>query len=98
MNQKQWIGVVLIAIGVIALIFSQVIIQRVGGETGKVRDFTGALSQTGSAGKSIGGALENYAEGEGSGYLQTAQMLRVGGIILIVVGGSVLFFYRKRKR
>ena len=97
MKQKQWIGVVLAVLGVIALSFSYYIKGRVGEEMGQLKTFTSPLSRAGEGGKMAGGLIEGRASGEAAGYMQTAKMLMVGGIVLLVAGGVMFLLYGKKK-
>ena len=98
MTHKKWLGVTLVVLGIIALILSQTIKGRVGGEMGKVRSITSPLSSFGGqGGKTAGGIFEAHASGEASGYLQGAQILLIGGIALIVVGGCLFVLKGKKK-
>ncbi len=98
MTQKKWIGVVLMAVGVLALAMSHYINGQVGEEMGKVHSITSPLSKFGGqGGKTAGGLIEGRASGEAAGYLQNASFLMVGGIALIVVGGCLFFLKGKKK-
>jgi LPXTG-motif cell wall-anchored protein len=93
MKSKQWLGVGLIFVGVIALFIAFSIKGRVGEEMGNVRSFTSPLSNAGEGGRMAGGIIEGRASGEAGG----AQFFTIGGIVLIVAGGAVLFMYRKKR-
>ncbi len=97
MKPKQWLGVALIGVGVIALFIAYSIKARVGEGMGNVRSYTTPLSDTGEGGRMAGGIFERRASGEAAGYLQRAQFFTIGGIVLIVAGGAVLYMYRKKK-
>jgi LPXTG-motif cell wall-anchored protein len=92
------LGAVLIIAGVLALFLAFYIKGRVGEEMGNVRSFTSPLSNAGEGGRTAGGFIEGRASGEAGGYMQNAQFLTIGGIILIVAGGAVLFMYGKKKK
>jgi len=96
-TRKQWIGAGLAVLGVLALVFSFYIKGQVDAEMGKVRSVTSPLSQTGAGGRMASGAIEARASSEASDYLQAAEFLRVGGVILIIVGGALAYFLRKKK-
>lgn len=96
MKSKQWMGAVLVALGLVALIISYSIKGRVGEEMGQVRSIISPLSHTGEGGRTASRMIENQATGEAAGYLQTAQFLMVGGIVLIVAGGVTIFLYKKK--
>ncbi len=95
--KKQWLGVGLIFVGVIALFIAYSIKGRVGEEMGNVRSFTSPLSNAGEGGRTASGIIEERASGEAGGYLQGAQFFTIGGIVLIVAGAAALFMYRKKK-
>jgi hypothetical protein len=40
--------------------------------------------------------IRERASGEAAGYLQNAQLLMIGGIALVVVGGCLVFLCKKK--
>ncbi|HSX37724.1 MAG TPA: hypothetical protein VLE95_02710 [Chlamydiales bacterium] len=98
MNKKQWIGAALIALGIFALILSHSIRGRVAGEMGEVNFITSPLSKTGAPGNIVSNLVSERAGGEAEQYLKKAEFLMVGGVILIIMGGCLIFLYKKKKR
>ena len=93
-NKK--IGAGLIILGVVAIALNLVITGKVGSEMGKVHSITSPLSRTGEGGKMAGGILESRASGEASGYVAVAQILLIGGVVAVLVGGYFIFFRKKK--
>ena len=90
LHYKSWTGLILIVLGIVALVVSHTIREDVGEQIGEVRVVTKPLSGSGRSGKWVGGVTETRASNEASDYLNSATVLLVGGIILIVLGGWVV--------
>jgi len=88
-------GLVAIIIGVCLIVLS----MYIKGQTGSARENVQkgkSLFSNNPIEKAIGGIIEGAAEGKIAQYDRFARWSLYGGIILIVVGAGVVFFYRKR--
>lgn len=110
MKSKRIFGIVVLLVGVAMIFFSMYIMNEVtsgraqisqakrnvdqGTKIFNISPVTRGVGQTlsSSANKKIG----KYSE-EADRYERMAQLLRVGGIVLIVVGGVIIFLSRKKK-
>ncbi len=95
--KKKWIGILLVIVGLAALVISHTIKSRVGEDMGNVNAIVSPLSRAGQGGRMAGGIIEERASGEASGYLKNAEFLMLGGIVLIIIGGCLIFFCKKKK-
>jgi hypothetical protein len=111
MNTKRILGIICVIGGVVLLCISGYIKSQVGEGSEQVAAAQKKLDQgnslfsmspatkqlgqgiTGGANKKIASAKEMIAY-----YQNLAEQLMIGGIVLIVVGGIVLIFSRKKRR
>lgn len=91
MKRKRIIGIVLFIIGVVLIIYSIHSMNRISAAKGEVNAFKSAFS-----GNSTGKALGNVMEGKASQYDTIVMVMLIGGIVLAVVGGGVVFMSRKK--
>lgn len=93
MSTKRIVGFVLLIVGIIAIIYAVHSMNRISSAKSEIQTLASPFSGS-SGGRAVGGMLE----GKASQYDSTVRMLFIGGIILVVVGGGVVLFSRKRKR
>jgi len=93
---KQLVGGVIIAVGVVCLCLSYYIKQQVAQGLSKAEGVSQGLSTFGQGGKIVGGIVEKHASGKASPYQQNAQFLLMGGIALLVIGGTLVVFCNKK--
>jgi Na+/citrate or Na+/malate symporter len=93
MNVKQIVGLVILAAGVVLIIFSMQSFNRIGAEKGTYEGM-GRLIPNEKAEGLFSGAVEKKA-GE---YHSQVTFLLVGGIVLAAVGAGVAYMYRKKRR
>lgn len=110
MNSKQVFGIVILIAGVIMLcgsfyIKNQVLQGRmqISSAQGKVDTANSIFSltpQTNTAGKVFTGSAQSQIDAgsaQANYYAQMAQWLQIGGIILIIAGGAIFLFCRRKK-
>lgn len=111
MNSKRIIGIVLIVIGIVMFIFSNSISNQVAEGRGEISSAqekvdTGSTlfsvtPQSKQVGKLItGSAQEKINEGSAKAdyYESMAHSLKIGGIVVFIIGIGVVFLGRKRSR
>lgn len=92
MKRKKVIGIVVLIAGIVLFLYSLNAKQRIAAAKGEAGTLTGFLPKN-SEGDYIGGKIKNATEQ----YDTIVQILFVGGIILIVVGGGMLFIGRRKR-
>lgn len=109
MNSKQVFGIVILIAGVIMLgasfyIKNQVLqgrmqISEAQGKVDTANSIFSLTPQTQSAGKVFTGSAQsqiNAGSSQADYYAQMANWLQIGGIILIIAGGAVFIFCRRK--
>lgn len=94
---KRIIGIVILIIGIIAVLYANHLKGRIAEAQGNIQKGTSLFSgqSAGSkAGKTIGGALEDKV----SSYNTPVTILMIGGIVLVIIGGGMALFCKKKKR
>ncbi len=92
MKSKKIIGLVVLIFGVALFIFAKIEQRRVSGAKGMVNKSTSMFS-----GNAIGNTVGDVLKGEVSQYDTQLRLCEIGGIILIVLGGGILYFSRKKR-
>lgn len=90
MNKKQWIGMVLLVIGVFGILYSVYLMHHIS----EVKKDLQALSHPFS-GNLLAGSTGSAIEEQLKLYDSRVMILLVGGITLAVIGGGCAFFCRK---
>jgi hypothetical protein len=93
MSIKRLIGLVILIIGIVLIAFSLHSMNRISKAKGGIRGMKHAFSGS-STGTKIGDAAENKV----SQYDTPVMILLISGIILAIVGSSVIIFGKKKKR
>lgn len=91
MNTKRVIGIIVLVLGLFLIAFSAYAKMRIGEAKKLVQEATSPLASN-HIGKMLGGAVVEKA----AQYDQIVLFSLVGGILLSVVGGSVIFYCKKR--
>ena len=92
MKSKKLGGVVVLAIGVVLFIFAVYEKSRVNSAKAGISRGTSMFS-----GNPAGNAGGGYMEGEASKYDTTLMLCQIGGIALIVIGGYMVYKFRKHR-
>lgn len=90
MNVKQWIGFSVCIIGVVAVLYSVQLVRQISKMKSDLYALTHPLSDN-VIGKKMGGEIAGALEE----YDAEVMWLLSGGIVLTVIGGSMVFFFRK---
>jgi hypothetical protein len=91
MNTKKFVGLIVLLIGVVLVVFSIYAKGRISSAKGTVEKVTSPFS--GSEGGKIAAREGNRMASQ---YDTKVQMILIGGIILVIVGGGIIFFGRKK--
>lgn len=91
-SRKKIIGLVALLAGVVLFIFAKYEQNRVSGA--KETYGRGASMFSGNA---AGDAVNGYMQGELSQYDTPLLLCEIGGLILIALGGGIIYFARKKK-
>jgi hypothetical protein len=92
---KRIIGIIILIIGVIVILFANYEKGRIAKAEGNIKKGTSLFSghSAGSeAGRSVGGAMENKV----ASYSTPVMILKIGGIVLVVIGVCMALFCRKK--
>jgi hypothetical protein len=92
----RWIAIICILAGVTAIGVSFYIKQQVAGELSQVNKTVAPLSKINPLGGLGGKIIESKAQGKAAPYLQTANLLLVSGVALVIVGGLVFLMIKRR--
>ena len=91
MNTKKFVGLIVLLIGVVLVVFSIYAKGRISSAKGSISKATSPFG--GTEGGKIAAREGNRMASQ---YDTKVQMILIGGIILAVVGGGMIFFGRKR--
>ena len=93
MSGKRIAGMVVLIIGVVLVIFSVY-------NQNRVTQAKSTINEGGSffGNSKAGGMAEDYLEGKASQYDTPLKICLYGGIALIIIGGAVTLFGKKRSR
>lgn len=92
MKSKKLGGLVVLAIGVVLFIFSMYEKSRVNSAKSSISRGTSMFS-----GNAVGNAAGGYMEGQASKYDTTLMLCQVGGIVLIIIGGGMVYWFRRKR-
>ncbi len=92
MKSKKLGGLVVLAIGVVLLIFSMYEKSRVNSTKSTIGHGSGMFS-----GEPVGGAVSGYMQGQASRYDTMLMLCQIGGIALIIIGGGMIYWFRKKR-
>lgn len=92
MKKKRITAFVVLILGIALFVFSLYEKGRVSEAKGNISSGTGMFS-----GNAVGNMVGGVLQGEASKYDTTLNLMEIGGIILILVGGGMLFYLRKSK-
>jgi len=81
-----------IILGIVLFVFAMYEKGRVSNAKANISSGTSMFSGN-AVGNMVGGALQ----GQASQYDSTIKFMEMGGLVLILVGGGMLFFFRKGK-
>lgn len=110
MNSKRVLGIVIFLVGIVMICFSMYISNQVAEGRGQISEAQGKLNQgnslfgMSSTTKEVGkiftsGAqskINAYSE-QADYYAQVANWLKIGGIVLVVIGVGVVVLCRKKR-
>jgi hypothetical protein len=88
---KKRIGAVVLVIGVVLFVFSMIAKSKIMNAKSEVNQDTSYFS-----GNPVGNAVGGVLKGQASKYDTMVMLCELGGIALFVIGGAMIFFYRKR--
>lgn len=94
MHKKRIIGLVILIIGIVLLVFGLYAKSRVAGARSDIGHITHSPFGENRATNAVGGVLEAKV----GQYDQPVFWCLVGGIVLIVIGGGIMLFSRKKRR
>jgi len=92
MSTKKIAGLIALIVGIILIIFSIHSMNRISNAKSGIHSLSESFSGS-SAGKEAGNWLQNKA----GQYDVPVMVLLIGGIVLTIVGGSVVLFSKKKK-
>ncbi len=91
MNYKRIIGVIVLVIGVVLIIFAADAMKRISSAKNAVSGASGFMPNN-PAGNMVTGSMEKAA----SQYDVPVMICLIGGIVLVLVGGGMAIFCRKK--
>jgi hypothetical protein len=91
-KKKRMAAFVVLILGIALFVFALYEKGRVNSAKGNISSGTGMFS-----GNAVGNMVGEVLQGEASKYDTTLNLMEIGGIILILVGGGMLFYLRKSK-
>lgn len=95
MKKKFFSGIIIAVVGILLIFVSAYIKSQIGAARETVQKGKGLFSKN-PIGKSVGGFMENAAESKIRQYESIARFCMYGGIVLIIVGGALVIFSRKK--
>jgi uncharacterized membrane protein HdeD (DUF308 family) len=96
MNVKKAIGLLILIVGIILVIFAVYNKARVAAAKEKIatgKQMSESFFPKNPASEVVGGKMQAMA----SQYDEPLKWILIGGVVLIVIGGGMLIFGRKRK-
>ena len=90
-SKKKLTGIILLIAGVVLFLFANYEQGRVSRTKGMIN--TGSSMVSGNAAGRMAGEM---MQGEASQYDTPLKLLKIGGIVLVILGAGVLFFGRKK--
>ena len=97
MSTKRLVGIIILIVGVIAIIYANYEKGRIAKAHGNIEKGTSLFSGH-SAGSQAGQAVGGMLEGKVDSYNTPVMLLMIGGIVLVIVGGSMALFCCKKRR
>lgn len=111
MNQRKTFGIILVIIGAVMLFFSNYIAEQVAAGRAEIRSAQSqvntidSLFSTSKYTKPFGEAVTGSAQrkidagrAEADAYASLSNKLKIGGIVLIVIGGYLFLTSKKKKK
>jgi hypothetical protein len=92
MKAKRISGIVILVIGIILIIFSCYERNRVANAKAGISKGTSFMPKN-----AVTGAVSGSLEGKASAYDAPLLGCLIAGIIMVVVGGGMTFFFRKKR-
>jgi hypothetical protein len=92
MSTKRIAGIVILIAGIAMFLFALNAKHRIAAAKGEAGQMTSYLPDN-TAGNFVG----NTIRGETTKYDSIVQLLYIGGIVLIVIGGAITIFTRKKR-
>lgn len=93
MKMKRYIGWGVLVLGVVGILYSVHCMKKIS-EAKKMGGEISGLFSGMHGGKSVGSAIQQKT----GQYDTTVTLMLVGSIVLVIIGGSTLFFCRKKGR
>lgn len=95
MKRKVLGGLVAIIVGICLIVLSMYIKRQTGSARETIQKGKSLFSNN-PIEKAVGGIVQGAAEGKIAQYEAIAKWSLYGGIVLIIVGAGLIFFYRKK--
>lgn len=101
MNKKRTVGTILLVVGILVILYANYqkgrIAEAGGRAYGKINQGS-QLFQGNPAGEMITGSLKKMTAAELAKYYKMVESLMVGGIIIAIIGGSMIIFCRTKSK
>jgi hypothetical protein len=91
MNVKRWIGLLILIVGIVLIIFASYEKKRVAEAKGTMSTGKSFLPKN-----PMSDAFGNVMESKVTQYDAPLMWCTIGGIVLIIIGGGLLIFGRKK--